>query len=359
MKATELINNEIPAESSTSIVTIIITDVDDHLPEFSQSSYNISIPENLGKDMPLPGFSAFVIDKDVGYNARYNLSLRNVLNSENVFKISPTEGEETTPIAIKIINSKKLDYDVEDESLRMFVFEMIATVNDKEMTSAKVTVYLEDVNDNSPIFSQPSYRFKVKENEKPEFLIGNITANDIDSGSFGDITYILKGFGSENFFTDEKLGGLYTQKNLDYEYQTSYTLTIVAIDGGNREANANIFVDIVDVNDNYPNFESLEYTRTIREGAIEFEPQFFVRATDIDGPTQGGGKIKYALESDNSISGNVFTVNETTGEIILRREARSMDTERGQYELIVSATDFGNFKVFIFIFQYFIKLVYS
>lgn len=86
----------------------------------------------------------------------------------------------------------------------------------------------------------------------------------------------------------------------------------------------------------------MEYTRTIRDGATEFEPQFFVRATDEDGPSQGDGKILYSIESENSVSGQVFTVNPESGEIQIVAPVSSMDTERGQYELVVAATDYGS-----------------
>lgn len=74
----------------------------------------------------------------------------------------------------------------------------------------------------------------------------------------------------------------------------------------------------------------------------------FLQATDADGPTQGDGQIKYSLESDNSISrkGNVFTIDEDTGEISIIEKVDSMDTPRGQYELVVRATDYGKSCVF-------------
>jgi len=66
-----------------------------------------------------------------------------------------------------------------------------------------------------------------------------------------------------------------------------------------------------------------------------------VRAHDADGINQGNGKIKYALVSENSIAGNVFRIEPETGEITLQKAAKSMDTERGEYELVISASDFG------------------
>lgn len=64
---------------------------------------------------------------------------------------------------------------------------------------------------------------------------------------------------------------------VDYEQQSSYSLTLEAKDGGNRSTHVVILVEIVDVNDNAPIFNSLEYKRIIREGLAEFQPKFFVQ----------------------------------------------------------------------------------
>lgn len=341
IKATELINNELPGDVAYTQVTIVLTDVDDHLPQFNEPHFDVSIPENLEQDTPLPGLPIYVVDRDLGANSRYNLSLRNVYNSDGVFAVSPTYGEGRTPIVVKVIDPSKLDYDVTDANLRNLTFDLIASVNGMDLSMTRINVNLQDANDNSPVFTQSSYRVRVEENAKIGTKVADLVATDKDSGVFGQIMYVLKGFGSDNFYTDSQSGGLFVGKQLDYEQQKSYSLSIVAVDSGGQETNANLFVDIGDVNDNYPMFESLEYTRTIREGTMEFEPQFFVRATDEDGPSQGDGKVKYSIESENSISGHVFAVNSDTGEITIREAVNSMDTERGQYELSVVATDYG------------------
>lgn len=55
VKATELINGETPADSATSMVTIIVTDVDDVVPRFNEDLFNLRISEDIGTDTPLPG----------------------------------------------------------------------------------------------------------------------------------------------------------------------------------------------------------------------------------------------------------------------------------------------------------------
>lgn len=85
-----------------------------------------------------------------------------------------------------------------------------------------------------------------------------------------------------------------------------------------------------------------EYYRSIREGSKSFEPQFYVKAHDADGPTQGNGKISYIIESENSISGHVFNINNETGEIFIHSgSVHSSDTFDGNYELMICAMDFG------------------
>ena len=85
---------------------------------------------------------------------------------------------------------------------------------DIEVASTRVTVDLIDANDNSPVFPHSAYRLRVLENIRPGSLISNITATDIDSKEFGSITYSIKGFGAEKFYTKSKEGGLYMAKGI-------------------------------------------------------------------------------------------------------------------------------------------------
>lgn len=340
IRATEMIDGIMPADYSTTQVTVVIDDIDDNLPEFNEQHFEIDVPENLDKDTPLPGLSIYVIDPDFGQNSLYNLSIRNVLNAEHVFDVSPTHGHGRTAVVVKVSDPSKLDFDVVDEGLRVLKFDLIASVSDDRSTSCSITVYLQDVNDNGPVFERLNYEFHVAENADVGTKITNLTATDKDSGPFGRINYVLKGFGSEHFRTDKFSGGLYVKRSLDYETQKSYSLSIVAVDGDNWETNANILVYVIDENDNAPTFESIEYTRTIREGATEFEPQFFVHAMDVDGPKQGNGKVSYSIDTENTVS-HVFSIDAETGEIYIEQPVSSVDTERGQYELTVVATDYG------------------
>lgn len=171
-------------------------------------------------------------------------------------------------------------------------------------------IQLLDANDHSPEFSQSVYKLSVAEDVQPGTRFGDIHAKDHDSGSYGELTYTLRGFGADRFATDPQMGGISIAKKLDYETQKSYSLTMEAKDGGGRVSAVNILIELDDVNDNEPVFEQTEYSRTVREDATSFEPQMFVRATDIDGPSQGNGRIVYSISRHNSMTDDVFRVRD-------------------------------------------------
>jgi len=59
--------------------------------------------------------------------------------------------------------------------------------------------------------------------------------------------------------------------------EESYSLSLEARDGGGRVSTVNVFVDVLDENDNVPKFEQKWYGRTVREGATAFQPAMFIR----------------------------------------------------------------------------------
>ncbi|KAG5681556.1 hypothetical protein PVAND_010976 [Polypedilum vanderplanki] len=344
VRATEILKNHSLGDSSITSITIMIKDIDDNSPEFNQPFFNLTIPENLAQGMALPKLSIIVNDRDVGSNSEYNLTISNVENADGIFDIFPKSSHGRTQVLVRVKNSTRLDYDVPNSEMRTFIFDIIATINFIPISKTTIEIHLDDVNDNFPTFVQSNYRLQVSENAEMGSKIGNVFAFDDDAGEkYGKISYSLRGFGSEKFETAIDEGGIYVKNTLDYEQQKSYSLSLIARDGGNRESNANIYIDVLDINDNYPQFEMTEYYRSIRDGSKSFEPQFFVKANDADGPTQGNGKILYFIESENSISGHVFNINNDTGEISIQSNSihsneASID---GSYELMICAMDFG------------------
>jgi len=354
IKAREVIDESGPifGEETTTSVTIVVTDVDDELPVFNRNSFTVPVPEDVGSDTPLPGLTLEVVDKDVSKNAEFSLSLEAISpNSEGVFYVYPETAIGKTPVIIRVKDPERLDY--ENEEARNFKFNVIAEALNGNQIKSEITVVVTDSNDNVPQFSEKSYEFNVAEDAEAGESIGTIEAFDPDSGSYGEILYSIKGFGSEKFQVLPETGDISvascgaeneiipTGKScLDYEDRKSFSLTYTATDGGGQTTTTNLVIRIEDVNDNHPEFGLNEYRRVVREGDSVFEPPLFIKATDSDGPLQGGGKVFYTIKSINT-DATVFQIDPMSGEITMTKPVRVEDTENGRYDLVIRATDQG------------------
>ena len=224
-----------------------------------------------------------------------------------------------------------------------------------------------DANDNIPQFQEKSYEFRsdkifeyfgfktdynfsVAEDAPADFVIGTIKASDPDSGSYGEILYTIKGFGSEKFRVRPETGEILVAacgssrsslSCLDYEDRKTFSLTYKATDGGGQSTTTNLIIKLEDVNDNHPRFDREEYRRIVRESDASFDPPLYIRAVDEDrGPAQGGGKVFYQIQSINT-DATVFQVDPVTGELTMTKPVSADDTENGRYDLVVRATDQG------------------
>lgn len=346
--AEEISSDGLPTgEETRAPVTVVITDADDQFPKFSSTEYEASVWENAAIGSQVPGLALTVNDEDAGLNARYHLRLEDAPNSPGAslaFEVSPQQGEGRTPLLIRVANPELLDY---EQGIRLLEFDVVASAkpNGTPLAIAIIRLNVMDANDHAPTFSRSSFRFRVPENaavgQRVDPETNPLVAIDEDSGEFGELRYALRGFGAGAFATDPETGGIHVVTPLDYEKQPAYSLALEARDGGGRVTQVSVNVEIEDVNDNTPQFDSMEYSRVVREGAKTFDPQMFVRATDADGPRQGGGKITYSLEEDEQVISSTFTVDAETGEVRMKKEAHASDTLNGQYEFRVRATDHG------------------
>ncbi|KAK8778265.1 hypothetical protein V5799_020393 [Amblyomma americanum] len=345
LQAVEMVNGVPKGEVAVSDVNIVITDTDDHVPEFSSRNFSVVIPEDTPENSAIPGLNMVVNDNDVGENARFGLHLRNINNSDGVFSVYPLSAVGRTPVLIKVADASRLDY--EDENARTFVFQVVASRHGFEVASATVTVSLSDANDNGPMFENEQYLIQVPESARNGMTIFSLEAYDADSGPFGKLSYSMKGYGSEKFVVEKDTGRIKiaTCKNgcLDYESVPNYSFTYEAQDGGGKVSSVNLFIQVVDVNDNAPKFTKDSYLVDLVEDATEFSSPVFVKATDADGPNQGNGRVQYMIKATNLTHPEVISIDAETGELSLTGSLNVTAAPYGatRFEVIIQATDFG------------------
>lgn len=140
-----------PPLSSTMDVTMLVLDVNDNTPSFSQNIYDIEIEENTltGTDV----IQVFATDADEGTNGQIRFSISGG-NANTDFRIDSVTG------AISV--ARQLDREARSS------YSLLVQASDRgsspRMDQATVNIVLLDVNDCAPIFELSPYTVRVQEN---------------------------------------------------------------------------------------------------------------------------------------------------------------------------------------------------
>uniref|UniRef100_A0A3B1INL8 Cadherin 2 n=1 Tax=Astyanax mexicanus TaxID=7994 RepID=A0A3B1INL8_ASTMX len=162
-----------------------------------------------------------------------------------------------------------------------------------------------------------------------------------------NLRYSVTGPGADQpptgiFSIDPISGELSVLKPLDREHIASFHLRAHAVDlNGNQVENPiDIVINVIDMNDNRPEFVHQIWNGTVPEGSRPGTSVMTVTSEDKDDPRTQNGQLRYKILSQNpeSPSSNMFTINNRTGSIIT--VAAGLDREKvPQYTLIIQATD--------------------
>ncbi|KAM3875515.1 LOW QUALITY PROTEIN: protocadherin-16-like [Diretmus argenteus] len=320
---------------SEANLTVLVDDVNDNAPTFTQDLYQVTISEHL------PSGSAVITvtatDRDSGENGK--IAYRVMSSSRGVFYIDPRNGT--------LFINQKTEFDFESPSI-LVVIEARDQGSPSLSSVATVQVQVSDVNDNTPIFHQSEYRATVSEDGLPGSTILTLEAVDGDlsrdncgfdfaiaSGNSGNAFQIensvryLEGKGFQT------VGSLILVEGLDFEAVPSYNLTVVVSDRGipQRSSSVPILISVIDANDNSPAFSRAEYSVVLSEGAAAGTEILHLSATDPD--SAPNGEVQYLISSGDETG--LFQVDQWTGALRLHRP---LDSERqSSHVIVVQATD--------------------
>ncbi|XP_046672662.1 cadherin-23 isoform X2 [Homalodisca vitripennis] len=213
--------------------------------------------------------------------------------------------------------------------------EDTASVSGKQITSGVLTIIVEDENDNNPMFRKPFYRRFITENSQLGVLIVNVVADDADKNR--TITYSLEGSAkmTELVHLDQQTGEMVVANRIDHEQTPWLNMTVRATDSGipPRSALVDVFVQVIDENDNNPYFVGNITNVTLREDTPIGAEVTVIEASDADSGDYG--KITFLLDRISSLG--KFQINPETG--MLNVSDRLDREQQSSYMLIVEAWD--------------------
>ncbi|XP_076861945.1 protocadherin gamma-A11-like isoform X9 [Brachyhypopomus gauderio] len=311
-------------------IDVEILDINDHAPVFAKNEIDFQISESAVPGAKFSLDSAH--DPDVGTNALQKYTLEPTSHF-SLKEISRSDGTKY----VEIILQTPLDREKQEEhKLKLMAFD---GGSPQKLGAVKINIVVIDVNDNTPVFSQPLYRITIPENALKGTGLITVSATDVDKGSNGEVTYSFSqssGKAVELFTIDPITGNIRVNGLLDFEKSKQYELNVEARDKGGLSDTSKVLVEITDVNDNAPVISIISFSSHIPEDSAPDTVIAMLNIKDID--SGKNGQIKCTVNSDlpfriKSTSSNFYSL---VTDQILDREMFS------EYNITITAKDEGS-----------------
>ncbi|XP_077957339.1 protocadherin gamma-C5 isoform X8 [Gasterosteus aculeatus] len=234
-----------PPLSSKKILPVIVTDVNDNPPIFTQLSYNVYLKEN-----GVPGsilYSVSAADVDFGENAKISYS---ILDSK-VQDVSVSSYVYINSDNGSIYSMHSFDY----EKLKVLQIQVQAKDQGSPSLSSNATVhvFILDQNDNAPAVIYPSSAApgslshqRMPRSAKAGHLVTKVTAVDADSGHNAWISYKLaEATDASLFAVNMYTGEVRTKRAVSEQDDSSQRLLIEIKDDGEPVQSATATVSIL------------------------------------------------------------------------------------------------------------------
>jgi protocadherin Fat 1/2/3 len=241
-----------PAKRNFAKVMIKVHDFNNHIPEFTTKLIEGKVYETAVEGTQV--VQAYAIDRDAGENAKITYSIVSG-NIGNAFQIDENMG------IISVV--KELDIN----ALPEYMLQVKASDNGKPPLSSQIPIHIMvQMADNAPPRFVTDIRDRATEIYE-NIPIGSFVKH-LEVRSTSSVLFeIANGNVKDIFFINPSTGIITTKDDVDYEENNFFNLTIRATNMAAMEAICNIIIQVLDVNDNNPFFESSVYRGEIVESA--------------------------------------------------------------------------------------------
>ncbi|XP_049324648.1 protocadherin alpha-2 isoform X13 [Astyanax mexicanus] len=264
-------------------IEIRVLDVNDNSPHFPVDTFKLSISEHasIGERFPLP----VAEDNDIGSNGLKDYKLT---NNEH-FSVDVQSDKQS--VYAELVLQKALDR--EKHSLISLTLTAVDGGKPPKSGTLNIVIDVMDVNDNSPVFSMPLYKAKVKENVSLGTKILSVSASDLDQGINSDIVYSFLGHGKsiyKDLFTiNAESGDIVVNGRIDYEENQAIELRVQAKDKGSppQSTHCKVLLEVLDENDNAPDIVMTPLMDSVKEDTKPATAVALVAVSDRDGGKNG------------------------------------------------------------------------
>ena len=232
-----------PPLSTSSVITVHVSDVNDNAPRFPEPVINIYVKENSPVGDRI--YTITAVDPDINENARVTYSFggdSKMIPITSAVNINSETGD--------IISLQSFNF----EELKTFQFKVQATDSGVPPLSSNVTVnvLILDENDNSPTVLSPySEHGSVNSESIPYsaeagYFVAKIRAVDADSGYNALLSYHLSEPKGNNLFRiGTSTGEIRTKRRMSDNDLKTHPLVVLVSDNGEPSLSATVSIDVV------------------------------------------------------------------------------------------------------------------
>ncbi|KAM6956436.1 protocadherin-15-like [Aplochiton taeniatus] len=226
---------------TTLTLSLLVTDIDDNSPVFSQTNYTANVPENSPVGTVVLRLSA--VDADLFSNVTYRIKTE---SARQLFSMNPLTGE--------LAMLQTLDFE-DLAAMGMgasYTFQVEAVTVGGVMPPglATVTVRITDMNDFSPVFTKDVYRGLVAPNAVKGTVITRVLAEDQDPpGTPASLVRYRvdlerSPYSGSVFDVESESGNVITRVNLNEDPSVTFQLFVIAYDNGEPVKSNSTLVEI-------------------------------------------------------------------------------------------------------------------
>ncbi|XP_030251837.1 protocadherin-19 isoform X8 [Sparus aurata] len=227
-----------PPLRATKSLVVKVTDENDNPPHFLKPHYQEMVMENN-----LPGSCLLAVsaeDPDLGMNGTVSYSIVpgeiKHMDVNTYVSINPSG---------RIYSMRSFDH----EYTRTFDFKVLARDNGNPSLSSNATVRIVvlDVNDNTPVMTNPplvngTAEVSIPRNALVGYMVTQVKADDYDEGENGRLTYTISEGDRAFFEIDQVNGEVRSTRMFGENAKSTYEITVVARDHGKPSLSASAYI---------------------------------------------------------------------------------------------------------------------
>lgn len=329
-----------PRLSTTILFVVNVLDSNDNAPSFPNTAIVRQIREGIPINTPIVTITAEDPDSGVNGKVTYSIQSQDPTFGQRHFGINTSSGV--------IFTMRQIDRESVDTFRLTVVATDQASVPSQRLSAEKlVTVIVEDINDNEPIFVSmnaavlPLKDIRV-EPGRDGLVIMNVIARDSDSSSNGLVTYEMVSGNSELFKLHRSSGAISLKKtisNPEARYQLAVKATDEAVQNERKSSDAYITIISSSSSTVGPVFEQKDLSGSV----FENEPagtSILTVSAHING---AGQEIEYYVTNVTGDGKQVDRLFDIDTKLGILSTAIELDRENGidTYEIEVYAIVIG------------------